>query len=389
MSYISSNANRFYAAAESAYGQVAAISAKNRFPAVKLTTKQELVRAERKDKSGSRTFPGTPQGSRRQTSFELTTYLMGWGDPTEEPGYGPLFRAALGGAPARFPGGTTGSGSSASRIVFSGPHGLRPGQAVTYAGELRFVSAVVDAKTVQLNAPLSVTPAEGAPLGPTISYFPATELESASIFDYWSPNTAVQRILCGAAVDQMRVDVNGDFHQFTFSGMAQDLIDSCSFQSSMGQLDSFPAEPALGDFDYSVIPGHLGQAWLGNGPDRFYTITSASFLLDNDLDVRAKEFGSSLPRCVAPGRRSVSVDFDLFEQDDDATRMLYQAARQQSPVGVMFQLGQQEGQLFGVCLNSVVPEVPSFDDSDARLQWRFRNSRAQGTMDDEISVAFG
>ena len=32
--------------------------------------------------------------------------------------------------------------------------------------------------------------------------------------------------------------------------------------------------------------------------------------------------------------------------------------------------------------------VPEFDDSDNRQQWRFRASRAQGTIDDEISVAF-
>jgi hypothetical protein len=288
-----------------------------------------------------------------------------------------------------FAGGTASAGSSASQISFGAAHGLTTGQAISYGGEIRFVSAVIDSRTVQLNAQLSVSPASGAPIGPTLTYFPATELESASVFDYWSPSTAVQRILCGAAVDQMRIDVNGDFHQFTFSGMAQDLVDNCSFQGGMGQLNSFPTEPPLGNFDYAIIPGHLGQAWLGNMPDRFYTITSASFVLDNDLNLRAKEFGSALPRCTAPGRRSVNLDFDLYEQDDNASKTLYQAARQQSPVGVMFQLGEQEGQLFGVYLQSLVPEVPSFDDSDARLQWRFRNSRAQGTADDEICVAFG
>ena len=36
-SYISSNANRFYTALESAYGQVPAITGANRIPAVKLT----------------------------------------------------------------------------------------------------------------------------------------------------------------------------------------------------------------------------------------------------------------------------------------------------------------------------------------------------------------
>ncbi len=55
----------------------------------------------------------------------------------------------------------------------------------------------------------------------------------------------------------------------------------------------------------------------------------------------------------------------------------------------MFQLGQDAGQLFGLYLKSVIPEVPEFDDSETRLQWRFRGCRAQGTVDDEMVVAFG
>ncbi len=43
----------------------------------------------------------------------------------------------------------------------------------------------------------------------------------------------------------------------------------------------------------------------------------------------------------------------------------------------------------GVNLQSVIPVVPQFDDSTNRLQWEFRPSRAQGTVDNEITVAFG
>jgi hypothetical protein len=55
----------------------------------------------------------------------------------------------------------------------------------------------------------------------------------------------------------------------------------------------------------------------------------------------------------------------------------------------MFQLGQQAGQLFGVYLKSIVPEVPEYDDSETRVQWKFQNCRAQGTADDEVVLAFG
>jgi hypothetical protein len=85
----------------------------------------------------------------------------------------------------------------------------------------------------------------------------------------------------------------------------------------------------------------------------------------------------------------VTAAFELYGMDDPATLALYQAARQQSPISVMFQLGQAQGLVMGVNLNSVIPEVPEFDDGQNRMQWKFRGSRAQGTVDDEITVAFG
>jgi hypothetical protein len=105
--------------------------------------------------------------------------------------------------------------------------------------------------------------------------------------------------------------------------------------------------------------------------------------------MRSKEYGTTLPLAVVPGLRSVIVTLQLFAQDDEATTGLYQAARQQSPVSMMFQLGEVPGQLMGIYLKSVVPSVPAFDDSDMRLTWKFSDTRAQGTAEDEVVVAFG
>ena len=55
----------------------------------------------------------------------------------------------------------------------------------------------------------------------------------------------------------------------------------------------------------------------------------------------------------------------------------------------MLQLGQQTGQLLGMYLPAMIPEVPEFDDGDSRLEWKFQNSRAQGSVDDELYIAFG
>jgi hypothetical protein len=386
-SYISSQANRFYAALESSYGQVGAVQSTNRIPALKLTVQQQIETRDRKDKTGSRTFAGLPPGGRRRTAFELRTYLTTW-QKSGQPGYGPLFQAGLGSAPQHFAGATASSSTAGGRLGFASAHGLSVGQAVASGGEIRFVAAIVDANTVQLNAPFTIAPGAGHAIGATITYTPATALPSATIFDYWSPSTAVQRLVRGAAVDEMQIVVNGDYHEVRFKGLAQDVLDSASFSGDGTQLQSFPEEPGLAAFDYSIVPGNMGQAWLGTTATQFFTITNATVVLKNELETRSREFGSNVPQAIVPGQRSVTAAFDLYSLDDDATKSLYQAARQQSPISIMFQLGEAEGQVMGVYLKSVIPEVPEFDDGENRLQWRFRGSRAQGTVDDEVVVAF-
>jgi hypothetical protein len=388
-SYISSNANRFYTALESGFGSAGSITAVSRIPAVKLGIQQQVATGARRDKTGSRTFAGVPAGVRRRTDFTLQTYLTSWDKTTSGPGYGPLFEAAMGGSPVKFTGGTVASSTAAGRLGFGAAHGLAAGQAVCSGGEIRFVTAIVDAQTVQLNAPLTVPPAAGAAVTAAVTYATATELKSVSIFDYWSPSTAVNRMLSGAGIDQVDIVLNGDYHEIHFKGVAKDVLDSASFEAGAAQLQSFPAEPEVAAFDYSVVPGNMGQAWLGTGPSQFFTITAATITIKNALDTRDREFGSSNPLAISPGQRTVTAAFDLYSLDDAATQELYQAARQQSPISVMFQMGETDGQLMGVYLKSVVPEVPEFDDTLNRLQWRFRASRAQGTVDDEISVAFG
>jgi hypothetical protein len=389
MAYISSNANRWYCALESVYGQLPAITAGNRIPAVKLGAQQQRAKSQRRDKTGTRTFPGNPTGMRRQTSFDLTSYLRNWADTSQLPTHGPLVSAAMGGAGNLWEGGTAAAGSTTTQIQFTGPHNLAAGQALVCAGEIRFVATVPSSTTVTLNTALSAAPAAGTAIGATATYSLTSELPSLSLFDYWDPSTAVQRAVTGAAVDQMTLSLNGDFHQFEFKGSAQDLLDSASFVSGQGGATQFPAEPAQSGFTYSPVPGNLGEVWLGTVPNQFFTVSTASIELANNVNLRLNEYGSILPQAIAPGTRQVTVSLELYGQDDVATTALYQAARLQAPISMMFQMGQVNGQLLGVYLKSVVPQIPEFDDSDNRLKWKFSDTEAQGTGNDELVVAFG
>jgi hypothetical protein len=340
----------------------------------------------RRDKTGTRSYAGAPPGCRRETSYTLKTYLTSWLNATSSPGYGPLFEAALGGSPEFWAGGTVASASGTS-VTFTADHALAPGQAVAIGGEIRFVTNIPTPVSVEVNAPFNAVQS-GAEAMPTMTLRAAKSLPTASLFDYWSPSVAVQRIVTGAAVDDFRIHVNGDYHEFEFRGPANDVIDGASFTPADTGLESFPEEPLVQGFDTAIVPGHLGQVWMGIVPERMYTLTSADVRLMNEIETRNREFGIDGVRAVVPGQRKVLVDFDMYAGDDETSTSLYAAARQRSPMQVMFQLGENPQQLFGVFLKSVVPELPEYDDSEQRLSWKFRECRAQGSGEDEIIVAF-
>lgn len=384
-----SNDNRFYTALEANYGSVPSITASERLAVIKLRIQQQLETRTRRDKTGGRTFKGVSPGSRKRTQFNLQTYLVENPAPTSPPAVGPLVQGAMGSAPVVFSGSTAGSGSTTTQVEFSSAHGLIKGQAFGHGGDIRFVASVVNSTRVQLNAPFTMAPASGETLTPAVTYFPASDLPSVSIFDYWDPAGAIDRILVGGSCSRMRVKVNSDYHELEFSGEAQDVIDSESFASGQGQLSSFPTEPVIGSTTSLPIPGNLGQAWLGTPANKFLTVTSALIEVDNDVDLRNREFGTSVPQCITAGVRRVTANFELIEADDDQSRGLYSAARNETPVGVMFQLGETPGSLLGIHMSSVVPQVPEFNDDERLLRWEFSSARAQGDTDDEVVIAFG
>jgi hypothetical protein len=385
--YISSIQNRHYSALEAEYGRVSAVAAANRVSTVSLKAEMAYEKPRRRDKTGTRTFLGITGELKRRTSFELTTYLYGRDSGSAAPSCGPLLQAGLGGAPRTFQGGLSISSAAGLNVTFGQPHGLTPGQAVTFGNELRLVSAVPGPESVVLSAPFT---GSAGVAGGTVTYEPAFELPSVSLYDYWSPESAAQRILAGAAVDEIRIRVNGDFHELRFKGGAANLIDRVSFESGAGGLTQFPAEPAVAAGAAEMpVPGHLGQAWLGGAPTQVHTMSSAEVRIQNGIELRARDYGSLAPRCIVPGDRTVTVALEMYSLDGGVFDEVLQAARSRSPVPLMLQLGERAGQLCGVYMPNFVPAVPQFIDDEPRLRWRLEGSQAVGVAEDEIYVAFG
>ena len=385
--YIASNSNRFYSAVETAYGLPAPVTAENRFPALRLQANQTFEVIKRLDKTGSRTFLGSPNKLRRQSAFEVKTYLTSW-NGAGQPAYGPLTSAAMGATAAISIGLTVAITQTGTTVQTTTQHNLSIGSAISSGVELRFVTAINDASTITVNAAFTGGLSEGTPLVPTVTYRLSNDLPSVTLYDYWDPSDAISRIITGAGVDTFAIDVNGDYHDLTYSGPAADILDNQTFVVGESGLAAFPEEPPISSFDYSVVPGHLGQVWLGTPESQFFTLTQASIEIKNNLAIRNREFGALIPTSLAPGPREVLSNFTIFAQDSAATIGLYAAAKQRIPSSAMLQLGQQQGQMMGVFLPEVVPEMPVFDDSQTRLLWAFKNNVSQGVLNDEIFIAF-
>lgn len=383
--YISTNDNRYYAVLESSFGQVPPIAATNRLPAVELQAHQQLQQFARRDKTGTRTFWGSSPLGRRTTAFSISTYLAAW-DGVNAPGYGPLLEAACGGAPIQTNQLVIANMSDPLHLVTASPHGLQAGAGLSQGSEVRFVASVVNDVTILLNAPFSAGVSSGSLFSTCLNYSLANTLPSVSVFDYWDPANAIDRIITGGTVDALTISLNGAFHEMNFAGLAANLLDSQSFVAGTAGLLTFPNEPTVGVFDYSVVPGHLGEAWLGVTAQQMFSITQATIQLKNNLVSRNVEFGSVYPSSIAAGPRDVSVSFSLFADDSSTVKALYVAAVQRTPISIMFQLGQQQGQMMGVYLPSVELEMPQYDERDPRLIWDFKANTAQGTNNDELFI---
>jgi len=75
--YISSNNERIYCALESSYGVIPGIVGADRIPALKFKARQVPEQTSRKDKTGSRTFVGMPNGIRETTTFDAWSRAVG------------------------------------------------------------------------------------------------------------------------------------------------------------------------------------------------------------------------------------------------------------------------------------------------------------------------
>ena len=386
---ISSYKNRTYGVLETTPGMAGNVSTAARIPVSGLSIREERIESRRLDKVGGRSFVGTPSNGRESSKIRLRAYLTEWCTGDAAPSHDALLRATMGGEALMSTGNTIASITGGLTVATTTPHGLTVGQAVCAGGEIRFVDSVPSPSTIVINFPFGAEVTQGDALTRTISYTLGDGLRTLTVADYWDPIEAIQRCVTGFAVNELSIGVNGDFHEFGYTGEGRRLIDSSSFVAGMSGLNEFPPEPVSQANLSGLVPGSIGQAWVGLTTMQSMNVLMASVRLTNQIDYRRREFGNVAGGCITGGVRDVRVDLRLKANDSQEMTQLHAASRTREAVPVMFQLGAMAGQVAAVYMPRVVLTPPYLDDKGVSLEWEIRDSRAQGGGDDELYIAFG
>jgi hypothetical protein len=379
MGYVASTNNRSYVAIEDVYGQGAILQTTNRLPSTsRLEIRQAFERAQRADKTGSRTAVLQQSQALARTAFKISAPMTSWSD-VQDSSWCSVLQAAFGEKSEAWNALMIRGATSEGLITTDVPHDLTTGDAVVLANEIRFVSSVESPMSLFLNLPFSRTPSVGASLMPATTFRLSSTLPSLTLADYWTAQ-GLSRIASGAIVDTISLLFTRQVCTFVASGIANEV-------KASGNTTDFPAEPMIEQANVSRIPTQNGLARIGATGIPLAGVTSIELKLSNHLKRGPHDFSSPALQRVSPGFRSCELGFIALPQTDGALEELYIAAQNGQTMPVTFQIGTQLGQMISVYMPRLMPAVPVFDDSEARLCMRFANCVPGGTNNDEVFVA--
>lgn len=388
LEYISTFSNVFYLRADTNAGEPLQLAEARRAPIESLQVAVKRKQLFRNDKTGYRSRAAVLGPQREDVNLSLTANVTGWADRNEEPSLGPLFASAVS---AEGQSGTnlTVDSVAGSNVTVLGTPDVWVGMALSFSDEIRFVRSVIDPNTFELNGSFSAPLQQGSILFGCKTYAPGGTAETFELFEYWSPSAAVQRAVSAACANRTTFEINSDFVTMSIEGFAKTVTDSVT--NSMAPLE-FPTLASANPQNESIlspIAGHLGQAVFGASGKRICTIVQGKVSIDNGIQTRSDEFGCFGTKSFTLGRRTVELDLNLYQRNDEISQELFATAVRNEPVSIMLQLGSGQGNMMGIYLPSVLMPVPSFVDSESRVLWKFNGAQSVGSQDDEVFLALG
>ena len=227
--------------------------------------------------------------------------------------------------------------------------------------------------------------------GVSVTYGIEDASPSLSIYNYRDPATMEHLVALGAVVASTRFNLSQEQTSVEFSGPCRYVSPSEGFASldatAKGGLTAFPTRPASPTYAGTMALGLYGSATLDS--NAYTTIRSLSIscdwarsLIDNTL------FNGAYAGVPQQGIRSVTVEFELTDEDTTAIESLKSKARAKTAMDLVFVIGSTAGNIWTVTLNDTQLSSPDYNDGQPSWGVRFTGTAhaTSETAKDEITI---
>ena len=374
---------------------------------MRMELQNDVALLERPDKTGTRSAEGMTSG-RKMGRWSIEMSVHGNGTPGTAPDCEPILYAIFGQTAAVGSGTqTVTSSTDATPIVLtcSGAHGVASGalEIVTLSGHTTNTNAngtwlAYAPSTSTLTLIGSEGNGDGAGASGTVSRVKRsyTLTDEVGFFTLWSFRTAStldQRVGNTCVVTEATFNLNQDVATWSASGdcrwvlRSQDYSNSDVYQKA-GILAGFPTEPASPVTNGSIIPGFTGrfvagasvagssEATFAGAARTFSTIRNATIRVQtNNLHVR-DTFGSYYSSLTEGDVRSVTLTFNIYDDDSAQVNQLKQYGDNKTPSDFIINLGTVFGNTWVFWMKNVYLAAHVLGDGQLRFDANYSESRA-------------
>lgn len=206
---------------------------------------------------------------------------------------------------------------------------------------------------------------------------------SASIWNYNQPSTACQYVAIGAIATASKFQIGGDVPMLDISGPALWVYDSA--QQADGTTDSIAKGGIAGALPAEPSPTTNGKPPAGFSGvitldgNTYTSLRTATINLNVARDLPLDVFNSYYGGNPVPGIRTITCDFNLYDDDGSNLQSLRQKGFNKSLVQLVFQWGTVAGNIWTLTLKNVMLPVPTIDYGSARRALSFAGCRAHDT----------
>lgn len=201
----------------------------------------------------------------------------------------------------------------------------------------------------------------------SVTYSCADTTPSLSIWNFVNPSTASQQVAFGSIVRQFRVQGGQNVATVEFSGEAKSVLDSVTMASltdgnaEKGGLTgtTFPSQPSSPVTNGTFVVGFTGGATLdGNA---FSEMRALTLTADSGRELSHDNWNSYVAGAPAINRRSVQVEFSIYDDDTANMNSLKSKCGNNTPIDISLQFGTTAGNIWTFNLKNVVLANPTYD----------------------------